>query len=178
MLTTLLSITSGGGTVAGYDLARQRKQVGRHLGYVPQLRSADGTLTVWENLLLFARLYDNPRREARPWIEQALASMELMPFAHHTVLDHVADLRRGFGTTRLVTSHYMEEIEALRDRLGVLSHGRLVAVGTPSELKTRVGPNATLDGVFAVLAGAGADDAAMETYRDVRLARRAAGTHA
>ena len=72
----------------------------------------------------------------------------------------------------------MEEIDVLCDRLGVLSRGRLVAIGTPAELKAKVGPNATLDDVFAALAGAGAADAATETYRDVRLARRAAGTHA
>jgi len=77
----------------------------------------------------------------------------------------------------LVTSHYMEEIDVLCDRLGVLSHGRLVAVGSPDELKTRVGPHATLDDVFAALAGGDAENAT-ETYRDVRLSRRAARTHA
>ena len=219
MLTTLLPVTSGSGSVAGYDITREPEQVRRHIGYVPQLLSADGALTAWENLLLSARLYDIPHRQVRPRIEQALASMELTPFAHllvqgfsggmirrleiaqsmlhrpailfmdeptvgldpvarRAVLDHVGDLRRSFGTTVLVTSHYMEEIDVLCDRLGVLSRGRLVAIGTPAELKAKVGPNATLDDVFAALAGAGAADAATETYRDVRLARRAAGTHA
>ncbi len=218
MLTTLLPITSGSGTVAGYDLARQPEQVRRHIGYVPQLLSADGTLTAWENLLLSARLYDIPRREVHARIERALATMELTPFAHqlvqgfsggmirrleiaqsmlhrpailfmdeptvgldpvarHAVLDHVGDLRREFGTTVVVTSHYMEEIDVLCDRLGVLSRGRLVAVGSPAELKAKVGPHATLDDVFAALAGGDAEDAATETYRYVRLARRAAGTH-
>ena len=39
----------------------------RVIGYVPQLLSADGTLTGYENLLIFAKLYDIPRteREAR-----------------------------------------------------------------------------------------------------------------
>jgi len=54
--------------------------------------------------------------------------------------------------------------------------GGLVAVGTPAELKAKVGPNATLDDVFAVLAGTDEDNAT-ETYRDVRLSRRAASTH-
>ncbi len=219
MLTTLLPITAGTGTVAGYDIVRQPEQIRRHIGYVPQLLSADGALTAWENLLLSARLYDIPRREVRPRIERALASMELTAFAHHlvkgfsggmirrleiaqsmlhhpailfmdeptvgldpvarrAVLAHIADLRRDFGTTVLVTSHYMEEIEVLCDRLGVLSHGKLVAVGTPAELKAKVGPEATLDDVFAALAGAGAETAEGGTYRDARLSRRAASTHA
>jgi ABC-2 type transport system ATP-binding protein len=101
----------------------------------------------------------------------------LDPVARHTVLDHVSELRRSFGTTILVTSHYMEEIDVLCDRLAVLSRGRLVAVGTPAELKTRVGPHATLDDVFAALAG-GAETEEAAGYRDVRQSRRAARTHA
>jgi ABC-2 type transport system ATP-binding protein len=219
MLTTLLPVSSGTGTVAGHDLVKEPGQVRRHIGYVPQLLSADGGLTAWENLLLSARLYGIPPQQVNARIEQALAVMELLPVAHHlvrdfsggmirrleiaqsmlhrpevlfmdeptvgldpvarrAVIDHVAELRREFGTTILVTSHYMEEIDELCDRLGVLSHGRLVAVGTPAELKARIGPEATLDDVFAVLARAGAEGAEMETYRDVRLSRRAARSHA
>jgi len=57
------------------------------------------------------------------------------------------------GMTIVYTSHYMEEVEELCERIAVLSHGRLVAIGTPNELKTRIGPHATLDDVFAALAG-------------------------
>jgi ABC-2 type transport system ATP-binding protein len=192
MLTTLLPVTSGSGTVAGYDLVRQAGQVRGHIGCVLQLQSVAGALTACENLLLSARLYGIPHREVRSRIEQALASMELLPVAHHlvqgfssgmvrrleiaqsrlhrravlfmeqptlgldpvarrAVLDHVVELRHEFGTTILVSSHYMEEIQAVCDRLGLLSHGRLVDVGTPAELKARVGPEVTLDGVFAAL---------------------------
>jgi len=42
MLTTLLPPTSGTATVAGYDIVRQSAEVRRHIGYVPQLLSADG----------------------------------------------------------------------------------------------------------------------------------------
>ncbi len=56
MLTTLLPTSSGTATVAGYDIVRELAQVRRHIGYVPQLLSADGSLTAYENLLLSARL--------------------------------------------------------------------------------------------------------------------------
>jgi ABC-2 type transport system ATP-binding protein len=69
----------------------------------------------------------------------------------------------------------MEEIEELCGRLAVLSHGRLVALDTPAALKARIGPNATLDDVFAALAGTGEGSA--ESYRDVRATRRAARSH-
>lgn len=45
----------------------------------------------------------------------------------------IEQLCRG-GTTVLLTTHYLDEAEHLADRLGVLSHGRMVVEGTPSEL--------------------------------------------
>jgi ABC-2 type transport system ATP-binding protein len=72
MLTTLLPPTSGGATVAGFDIIRQSRQVRQSIGYVPQLLSADGTLTGHENLLIFAKLYNVPRRERSQRILEAL----------------------------------------------------------------------------------------------------------
>ena len=64
MLTTLLPPTSGTASVAGFDIVRQAREVRRVIGYVPQLVSADGNLTGYENLLIFAKLYDIPRARA------------------------------------------------------------------------------------------------------------------
>ena len=41
--------------------------------------------------------------------------------------------------TILLTTHYMEEAEALSDRTGIMKSGRLIAVGTPAEIKARAG---------------------------------------
>ncbi|MGB8701541.1 MAG: ATP-binding cassette domain-containing protein [Thermosynechococcaceae cyanobacterium] len=46
---------------------------------------------------------------------------------------------RDRGTTVLITSHYLEEIDALADRVAIIDHGQVLAAGTPSELKDRVG---------------------------------------
>jgi ABC-2 type transport system ATP-binding protein len=46
---------------------------------------------------------------------------------------------RGAGTTVLLTSHYLEEIDALADRLAIIDQGQVIATGSPSELKDRVG---------------------------------------
>lgn len=43
------------------------------------------------------------------------------------------------GKTVFLTTHYIEEAEALCDRVGILSHGKLIALGSPSELKRNVG---------------------------------------
>jgi ABC-2 type transport system ATP-binding protein len=77
MLTTLLRPMAGSVSVLGVDAATQPMRVRRMIGYVPQLLSADGTLTGRENVELFARLFDVPRRERRDRVESALAAMGL-----------------------------------------------------------------------------------------------------
>ncbi|MFN6560697.1 MAG: ABC transporter ATP-binding protein [Nostoc sp. ChiSLP01] len=69
MLTTLLPISAGTAILAGYDVTRQSDPVRRAIGYVPQALSADGSLTGYENLLIFAKLYEIPKkgRDRRIW---------------------------------------------------------------------------------------------------------------
>ncbi|MBW4654775.1 MAG: ATP-binding cassette domain-containing protein [Kaiparowitsia implicata GSE-PSE-MK54-09C] len=43
------------------------------------------------------------------------------------------------GTTVLLTSHYLEEVDALADRVAIIDQGRVIAAGTPSDLKDKVG---------------------------------------
>jgi len=46
---------------------------------------------------------------------------------------------RAAGTTVLITSHYLEEVDALADRLAIIDSGRVLAEGTPAELKAALG---------------------------------------
>jgi ABC-2 type transport system ATP-binding protein len=85
MLTTLLPPSSGTASVAGCDIVREPARVRRHIGYVPQLLSADGSLTGYENLLLSARLYGVPRAERAQRINGALKRMGLMEAANRVV---------------------------------------------------------------------------------------------
>jgi len=85
MLITLLAPTEGTARVAGFDIRRQAPKVRRVIGYVPQMISADGSLTAWENLMVFSRLYHIPRAERRERIEHALAFMGLEESAHKLV---------------------------------------------------------------------------------------------
>ncbi|MGA8302979.1 MAG: ABC transporter ATP-binding protein [Thermoplasmata archaeon] len=52
--------------------------------------------------------------------------------------DIVKGIHQEFGVTVLLTTHYIEEADALCDQIGVIDHGRVIAQGTPSELKARV----------------------------------------
>jgi len=85
MLTTLLPLTSGSARVAGYDVVHRATDVRRSIGYVSQILSADGSLTGYENLLVFARLYDLPRDQIRARVEEALQIMGLSNAANRLV---------------------------------------------------------------------------------------------
>jgi ABC-2 type transport system ATP-binding protein len=190
MLTTLLPPTSGNARIAGFDIVRQAADVRRVIGYVPQLLSADGTLTGYENLLIFAKLYDVPRAEREPRISGALAFMELTDAAHEVVrtysggmirrleiaqsllhrprvlfldeptvgLDplargmvwrHIERLRSDYGTSIVLTTHFMDEADSLCNRVAIMHLGKVVVIGTPAELKASLdGDGSTMDDVF------------------------------
>ena len=216
MLTTLLPPSAGSARVAGFDIGTQAADVRRSIGYVPQLLSADGELTGYENLLLSARLYLIPRAERARRIADALEmrglssvrdrkvgtysggmirrleiaqsmlhrprvifmdepTIGLDPTARHLVWGHVRTLRDAFGASVVMTTHQMEEADSLCDRIGVIHTGHIAAVGTPAELKARVGAQATLDDVFAALTGATLDT--RSDYRHAREERRGAREH-
>lgn len=106
MLITLLAPSDGTATIAGWDVHARPAQVRRLVGYVPQLLSADGSLTA----------------------ERQVNTSE--------------------RTTLFITTHDMEEADALCHQLAIMHRGRVVAQGTPGDLKAQIGPEATLDDVF------------------------------
>ncbi len=85
MLTTLLPISAGRASLAGYDVTRQSDAVRRAIGYVPQALSADGSLTGYENLLIFAKLYEIPTKRRDRCIREILEYMGLQDAAKRLV---------------------------------------------------------------------------------------------
>jgi ABC-2 type transport system ATP-binding protein len=194
MLTTLLPPTAGNASIAGFDIVHHAPQVRKIIGYVPQFLSADGALTGYENLLIFAKLYNISRSERKSRISQALEFMGLSdvsgklvrdysggmirrleiaqsmlhrprvlfldeptigldPVARKVVWKHMQQLRSEYGTTILLTTHYMDEADELCDRIAIMHLGKVAAIGTPAELKESVGEGVTLDDVFAYYSG-------------------------
>ncbi len=94
MLTTLLHPTSGSARVCGFDVVRQSMDVRRNIAYVPQMLSADGSLTGYENLLVFARLYDIPRREQKERVHNVLGFMGLSDVANKLVRSYSGGMVR------------------------------------------------------------------------------------
>ncbi|MDI3258024.1 MAG: ATP-binding cassette domain-containing protein [Kyrpidia sp.] len=85
MLITLLPPDEGEAWVAGYSLRTQARRVREAIGYVPQALSVDGTLTGYENLLLFSRLYGLPRVLRKARVEETLERLGLIEAAHRPV---------------------------------------------------------------------------------------------
>jgi ABC-2 type transport system ATP-binding protein len=63
----------------------------------------------------------------------------LDPQARANLWQHIRALREERGTTVFLTTHYLDEADALCDRILVIDHGSIVASGTPDQLKSQVG---------------------------------------
>jgi ABC-2 type transport system ATP-binding protein len=73
------------------------------------------------------------------------------PQSRRAVWDFILELRDK-GKTIVLTTHYMEEAEELCDRVGIIDHGRLIALGSPSDLRAKYGAR-DLEDVFIQLTG-------------------------
>jgi ABC-2 type transport system ATP-binding protein len=220
LLTTLTPVQDGQVTIFGFDSRRDTLDIRQNIGYVPQQLSIESALTGRQNVDLFARLYDVPRKHRRARVDEALAAMQLLdvagnlagtysggmvrrlelaqalvnrpsllildeptvgldPIARDGVWSQVADMQEEYGMTVLLTTHYMEEADALCDRVALMHHGVLQTVGSPTDLKaglrTDAAPDPTLEDVFRHYAGEDlAEDAAKRGLNEIRSSRRAA----
>ena len=190
MLTTLLPSSSGDAFINGFSIKNQTNDIRKIIGYVPQMISADGSLTGYENLSLFAKLYDIPKNQRKERINEAINFMGLTdaadklvkkysggmirrleiaqstlhrplllfldepttgldPIGRNTVWEHIAALQKQYSTTIIMTTHLMEEADAICSRVALMTRGKLAAIGTPTELKASIGKEgATLEDVF------------------------------
>jgi ABC-2 type transport system ATP-binding protein len=99
----------------------------------------------------------------------------LDPIARDGVWAQVQRMQASFGMTVLLTTHYMQEADALCDRVALMHHGLLQTVGSPSALKATVAPDATLEDVFRHYAGSDlGDDNSRRSIREIRSSRRTA----
>ncbi|CDO07922.1 ABC transporter ATP-binding protein [Mycolicibacterium cosmeticum] len=215
VLTTLTPVQHGSVQIFGLDSRRNTMDIRFNIGYVPQQLSIEAALTGRQNVELFARLYDVPRRERAERVADALAAMQLSdvadnvagtysggmvrrlelaqalvnrpslllldeptvgldPIARDSVWEQVGRMKADYGMTVLLTTHYMGEADALCDRVALMHHGRLQAVGTPAELKATVSDTATLEDVFRHYAGSDLDEPTQAGLREVAAARRTA----
>ena len=174
MLTAQVMADAGTIEVLGFTLPEQSKVARAEMGVVPQLDNLDTTLTVEQNLRVFAHLYRIGRADRHAAVDRALEIAHLTDrrkakvdelsggmrrrlliaraLVHQPrllLLDEptvgldpqirqelwaLIDALRSEGTSILMSTHYIEEAQRLADTVTIMSHGKAVASGRPSEL--------------------------------------------
>ena len=75
----------------------------------------------------------------------------LDPQSRRVIWDLLTELRKGDLLTISLTTHYLDEAEALCDRVAIVDRGKIVALGTPQELKSLVPGSDTIELTFAAM---------------------------
>jgi ABC-2 type transport system ATP-binding protein len=84
-----------------------------------------------QRLALAMALVNDPRVV---FLDEPTAGLD--PQVRHEIYDIIEELKKGKKTV-LITTHYIEEAERLCDRVAIVDHGKVIALGTPRELKQR-----------------------------------------
>ena len=178
IITTLDDFNKGSITIAGFDITKQKNEIKRLIGMVPQEIALYPYLSAIENVEFFASLYGLRGDELHKSAMEALEFVGLSDkakikpkkmsggmkrrlniacgIAHNPKLiimdeptvgvdaqsrDHILEsirILKSKGTTVIYTSHYMNEVEAICDRIAIIDHGQLVVLGTEAELVSQI----------------------------------------
>jgi ABC-2 type transport system ATP-binding protein len=79
-------------------------------------------------------------------------TLGLDPQSRNQLWTHVKNLNQNEGVTVFLTTHYMDEADRVANRIAVIDHGKIVAVGSPTELKSQTGKE-SLEDAFLALTG-------------------------
>lgn len=177
ILTTLTRPDGGRAWIGNFDVVKEKREIKKLIGVVPQENNLDKELTAYENLKIYALLHKVPEREKRIFsclemvglrermdsiVSEFSGGMQRRLLMARAMLADPAvlfldepsigldpqirrqlwDVVRGAainGRTVVITTHYIEEAEALCHRVGILNKGRLIALDTPQQLKNEVG---------------------------------------
>ena len=196
MICNIVKPTLGTVEFSGKDFRKNRKELSRHLGFIPQDLAIHGSLKAWENVELFTSLYGIKGAELKSRIDESLDYVGLSerrndyaknfsggmkrrlniacaighhpdllifdeptvgidPQSRNFILEKIKQSNKN-GATVIYTSHYMEEVEEICDRIAIMDNGKIIASGTSDELKKLVVDDistVTLEEVFLTLTG-------------------------
>jgi ABC-2 type transport system ATP-binding protein len=100
MLTCLLKPTSGTAKIKSYDIIKNPTLVRRNMGVVSQAMTSDMDLTAWENLDIYGKSYDIPKKERQERIEYLLNIVELKERSNDLVATYSGGMRRRLEIAR------------------------------------------------------------------------------
>jgi ABC-2 type transport system ATP-binding protein len=98
-------------------------------------------------------------------------TLGLDPQTRNQLWNHVKHVNQTEGVTVFLTTHYMEEAERVAQRIAIIDHGKLVAQGSPQELKQQTGTD-SLEGAFLALTGSTIRDEAANSVDQLRQMAR------
>ncbi len=94
-------------------------------------------------------------------------TLGLDPQSRNQLWTHVKRLNATEGTTVFLTTHYMDEADRVAQRIAVIDHGRIVAQGSPAELKEQTNTD-SLEHAFLALTGSSIRDEAATSADQMR----------
>ena len=171
MLSCLTRPTGGDAFINGGSIVSQTKEVKKIIGVSPQETAVAPNLTVKENLEMMCGVHAFCREKRKAgklsggWQRRLSIAMALISeprvlfldeptlgldvLARSELWDVISSLKGRI--TIILTTHYMEEAEALSDRIGIMKDGGLLALGTVSELKERAGTDKFEDAFIRIV---------------------------
>ena len=99
-------------------------------------------------------------------------TLGLDPQSRNQMWTHVKKLNAAERVTVFLTTHYMDEADRVADRIAVIDHGRIVALGSSADLKKQTGTD-SLEGAFLALTGTTIRDESATAADSVRQFARA-----
>jgi ABC-2 type transport system ATP-binding protein len=94
-------------------------------------------------------------------------TLGLDPQSRNQLWSHVKHVNATEGVTVFLTTHYMDEAERVAHRIAVIDHGKIVAQGTPAELKQQTGTD-SLEHAFLALTGSSIRDESASSVDQMR----------
>jgi ABC-2 type transport system ATP-binding protein len=98
-------------------------------------------------------------------------TLGLDPQSRNQLWAHVKNLNQTEGVTVFLTTHYMDEAERVADRIAVIDHGKIIAQGSPDELKQQTATD-SLEEAFLALTGSTIRDETADSADQVRQMAR------